>query len=87
MTRWYFNSPSTEVISEKSFLVFENVNLKHNGYYYCYGKYHTKKAYFLAKVRLKVYGEFCTNNYGMETHTNKNIFEMNILSSRLCHEI
>lgn len=55
-TRWYYNSLKTIPISTDSKLIIPKVQLSDTGDYYCYGSYHISRGYFLAKVKVNVYG-------------------------------
>ena len=56
-TKWYFVSTSSNIIAQVPILYISRVEFKHNGYYYCFGKYYGKESYFLAQARLKVHGK------------------------------
>ena len=56
-TRWYFQTPSQDVISFNNGLIVSNVSLNESGYYFCFGKYLNRQKNFLARTRLKVYGK------------------------------
>ena len=63
-TRWFFNYKYTESIHNGSVLVIESVRNNNSGVYYCYGQYHKKFKYFLAKAKVYIMGEltFCLPN-------------------------
>ena len=58
-TLWFHNSLKSYPLTYYSanFLI-KLASSKHEGIYYCYGKYNKKKKHFLAKSTVKVYGEF-----------------------------
>lgn len=56
-TKWFYKNLFDEPISDYSYLLFEPVSVQNNGYYYCFGEYIYPIKQFLAKARLKVYGE------------------------------
>ena len=55
--KWFQDSLSTESISEENELIFYEVTLQDLGDYYCYGAYEDNRNYFIATVKLKVYGK------------------------------
>ena len=57
LTKWFSHTPTSDVKFENIFFPIASVNLKDNGYYYCFGTYSSHFGHFLSRARLKVYGE------------------------------
>ena len=54
---WFFKTPMGQSIySLEDVIILDNVTLKDNGDYYCYGSYRDREGHFLAKATVKVYG-------------------------------
>lgn len=60
-TRWYFQwagtLPKSDPISRSDKLTINQVKLSDSGYYFCFGLDKSRHAHFLARSRLKIYGD------------------------------
>lgn len=64
-TRWYFESPRSEVISRSNILLFHSVNRNSGGKYFCYGHYpdNNLRNYFLAEAVMHVTGKVVLGHF------------------------
>ena len=47
-----------EEVSRDTTLYIPSVTYKNNGNYYCFGQYAKKNKYFIARVEVKIYGNY-----------------------------